>query len=121
MVLRNTPSPPRSHSPQLLLRTPRRRTARIALQTRAVAHQREIPALAAHFAFVAFGLGFGAAFGGRRLGIGAGVEAVLERAMFERLRRRELLLGLGLECGGAGEFAARAGAGKRGHVRGRSG
>ena len=104
-----------------MLRTPRRAAARIALQTRAVAHQREIPALAAHFAFVAFGFRLGTAFGGGRFGVGAGVEAVLERAMFERLRRREFLLGLGLQCRGAGEFAARAGAGKCGDVRGRSG
>jgi len=43
--------------------TPRRTTARIALHAGAVPHQSKIPALAAHLAFVAFGLGFGAAFG----------------------------------------------------------
>ena len=45
------------------LRTPRRRAARVALQTRPVSHQREVQAFAAHLAFVAFGLGLGAAFG----------------------------------------------------------
>ena len=39
------------------------RPARIALHAGAVAHQREVPAFAARLAFVALGLGFGAAFG----------------------------------------------------------
>ena len=43
--------------------TPRRASARVALHAGAVAHQREVSALAAHFALIAFGLGFGAAFG----------------------------------------------------------
>lgn len=46
-----------------LLRTPRRATARIALHTSAVPHQREIPALAAHFAFVAAGFRLGTTLG----------------------------------------------------------
>ena len=53
-------------------RTPRRATARIALHAGAIPHQREVAALAAHLAFVAFGLGFGAAFG---LGRGGGLRA----------------------------------------------
>ena len=48
-------------------RTPRRASTRIALHAGAVPHQREMAALAAHFAFVALGLGFGAAFGLARL------------------------------------------------------
>src|SRR5262245_10740588 len=43
------------------LRTARRAPTRIALQARAIPHQREVQALRAHLAFVAFGLGFGAA------------------------------------------------------------
>jgi hypothetical protein len=44
-------------------RTPRRAATRIALHAGAIPHQREVAALAAHLAFVAFGLGFGPAFG----------------------------------------------------------
>src|SRR5271154_7617944 len=44
-------------------RTPRRAATRIALHAGAIAHQREIPALAAHLAFVAFGFRLGAALG----------------------------------------------------------
>ena len=44
-------------------RTPRRAATRVALHAGAVAHQREVAALRAHLAFVAPGLGFGAAFG----------------------------------------------------------
>jgi len=47
------------------LTTPRRPTARVALEARAVPHQREVAAFAAGFAFVALGLGFGAALGSR--------------------------------------------------------
>src|SRR5258707_1380471 len=43
--------------------TPRRAATRIALHAGAIPHQREVPAFAAHFAFVALCLGFGAAFG----------------------------------------------------------
>ena len=63
----------------------------------------KFPHSAAHLAFVALGLGFGAALGGERLGVGLR----LQRAgcAFELLGGRELLLGLGLERGGAGDFA----------------
>jgi len=40
-----------------------RAATRIALHAGAIPHQREMPAFAAHLAFVAFCLGFGAAFG----------------------------------------------------------
>ena len=50
-------------------RTPRRAATRIALHAGPVPHQREIPALAAHLAFVALGLGLGAAFGLGRCGL----------------------------------------------------
>ena len=95
------------------LRTPRGAPARVALQARAVAHQREISALAAGFAFVAFGAGFGAFFRRGLLGVGARVGPV---HLLQRLRRREFLLGLALERGGAGDFRARAGGGERGDV-----
>src|SRR5262249_1630353 len=47
--------------PTFASRTPRRAAARVALEAGAVAHEREIHALRAHLAFVAFGLGLGAA------------------------------------------------------------
>ena len=50
-------------------RTPRRASARVALHAGAVAHQREVRALAAHLALVAFGLCFGSPLGGDRLGV----------------------------------------------------
>src|SRR5580765_5305793 len=78
------------------LRTPSRAAARVALHAGAIAHQREVAALAAHLALVALGLGLGAAFGGDRLGV-----ALLPLQALQRLRRRQLLLGLGLERGGA--------------------
>src|SRR5215831_13922009 len=53
-------------------RTPRRPPARIALEARAVADQREIPALSAGLALVALGLGLGALFGGEGSRLGAG-------------------------------------------------
>jgi hypothetical protein len=94
------------------LRTPRRAAARIALHAGAVSQQSEVAALAAGFAFVAFGLGFGAFLGRRGLRIGLGPLQLLER-----LRRREFLLGLGLERGRAGDFrAGRVGA-ERSDVR----
>src|ERR1700730_18366568 len=92
---------------ELLSRTPRRAAARIALQTRAVPHQREIQALRAHLALIALRLGLGAAFGGDGFGVGLGPLHLLER-----LGRREFLLGLGFECGRAGDFAAWAGGGE---------
>src|SRR5439155_25287085 len=86
-------------------RTPRRAPAGVALEARAVAHQREVQALRAHLAFVALGFRFGAARGGGRLGVRLG-EGDLR---FELLGGRELALGLGLERGGAGDFGAREG------------
>ena len=94
-----------------LLRTPGRRPTRIALQARAVSHQREIPARAAGFALIAFRLRLGP-FLSRR---GAGV-AVRPLHLLERLRRREFLLGLGLERRSAGEFGARGRGGECGDV-----
>src|SRR5262245_49865965 len=87
-------------------RTPRRAAARVALPARAVAHQGEVAAFAAGLALVALGLGLGA-FLGRHSSrasasvsnIGAGVRlgegGVL---LLELLGRRELALGLGLQC-----------------------
>src|SRR6266545_5033145 len=97
--------------------TPRRAPTRIALQARTVAHQREVAAFAAGFAFVALGLGFGAFLGGVRTRLGFG-----EGELLELFRGRELQLGLGLERGGAGDFGARlAAARERFHVRWSSG
>jgi hypothetical protein len=48
---------------QFALATPRRAAASIALHARAIPHQREVAALAAHLALVALGLGFRAALG----------------------------------------------------------
>jgi hypothetical protein len=100
----------------LRLRTPRRRSARIALQTSAIPHQREVHALRAHFAFVAFGLGFGAAFGGDGFGFGTCGCRLRPLHLLKRLRRREFLLGLdfqrrragGLRCRGEGSDIGRA-------------
>src|SRR6202042_3315855 len=94
-----------------LLAAARRAPARIALETRAVPNQREVQALSAHLALIALRLGLGAAFGGYRFGVGLGPLHLLER-----LRRREFLLGLGFECGRAGDFAAWAYGGEGCHV-----
>jgi hypothetical protein len=48
---------------RVVLRTSRRAAARVALQARAIAYQREVQTLAAHLALVALRLGFGAAGG----------------------------------------------------------
>src|SRR5512135_2949245 len=90
-------------------RTPRRAPARIAFEARAVAHQGEVAAFAAGFAFVAASFGFGAFLRRRRFGVRARFGAVLEF-----LRRREFRLRLGLERGGAGDFRARGGGGEGG-------
>src|SRR5262245_9102523 len=88
-------------------RTPRRAPARVALQARAVAHQREVQALRAHLAFVALGFRFGAAGGGGRLGVGlVGVRLGEWDLRFELLGGRELALRIALERGGAGDFGA---------------
>ena len=94
-------------------RTPRRASARIALHAGAVPHQREVAALAAHLAFVAFGLGFGAAFGlGRRGGLrGAGL-APLQG--FQLFGRRQVVLGFLLQRDRAFERCRRRGRSRRG-------
>src|SRR6185312_7580638 len=90
------------------LRTPRRAAARIALHARAVAHQREVAALAAGLALVALGAGFGALLARRGFRVLLGVHRV--DAELELPGRRQLRLGLGLERGG--------GAGvERGHLQ----
>jgi hypothetical protein len=69
-------------------RTPGRASTRIALHTRPIPNQREVAALAAHLALVAFCLGFGAAFGlGRGGGLGAAGLAPLQG--FQLFGRRE--------------------------------
>src|SRR3954463_8918466 len=74
-------------------RTSRGAAARVTFHTRAIPHQREVAALAAHLAFVALGLCFRPAFGFsrcdslRRSGL-----APLQR--FQLLRRREVVLAL---------------------------
>jgi hypothetical protein len=70
-------------------RTPRRAPTRIALEARAIAHQGEVAAFAAHLALVALGPRFGRALGGVGLGIGLG-----PRQGVERLRGGELALRL---------------------------
>src|SRR5215510_15947638 len=91
------------------LAAPRRAAASIAFQARAVANEREVAAFAAGLAFVALGLGFGAllrrqrARARTRLGNLAARNG--ELLLLELLGGRELLLGLGLERGGA--FGAR--------------
>src|SRR5260221_4292775 len=91
------------------LRTPRRAPARVALEARAVAHQREVHAFRAHLAFVALGFRFGAARGRGGPGIGTRVGLGERDLRFELLGGRELALGLGLERSGAGDFATRGG------------
>src|SRR5579859_151603 len=108
--------PPRSPS-----RTPRRASARVALHARAVAHQRKVAALAAHLALVAFGFGFGPAFGLGGCGGRRGSRlAPLQR--LQLLRRRQIVLGLMLERDRAfnGVGRARGGAvrGQRSNVAG---
>src|SRR6516165_8312734 len=101
-------------SPTLAIRksrTPRRRAARVALQARAVANEREVTAFAARFTLVAARFGFGAFLRRRRSRMRARFGAVLEL-----LRRREFRLGLGLERGRAGDFRARARGGEGGDV-----
>src|SRR5271166_202384 len=55
--------------PQRYSTTPRGAPARVTLQTRAIAHQGEVSALAARFALVALGARLGAFLGGSRLGV----------------------------------------------------
>src|SRR3954468_21419470 len=86
----------------LLLRTPRRAAARVALHAGAVPHQREVAALAAHLALVALGLGLGAAVGLAR-------RRLLPVERLQCLLRRQLCFRLGLERGGAGGVQRRDG------------
>src|SRR5262249_9028159 len=103
--------PPRKRSRVGFSTTPRRAAARVALQTRAVAHQGKVPALAARFALVALGARFGAFLRRGRLGVRARVGP---SELLERLRRREPRLGFRLERGRcAGDFGARRGAAER--------
>ena len=82
---------------QALSAAPRGAAAGVAFQAGAVAHQGEIAAFAAGFAFVALGLGLGALLGRHHaclrppLGDGEGV------LLLELLRGRKLLLGLRFE------------------------
>src|SRR6266481_4947419 len=77
---------------RLTSRTPRRAPTRVALHARPIPHQREMPAFAAHFAFVAFCLGFSPTLGlaWRGLRGGAGL-APLQG--FQLFGRRQVVLG----------------------------
>src|SRR6266699_6335164 len=75
-------------------RTPRGAAASVAFHAGAVAHQREIAAFAAGFAFVTLGLGLGALF--RRRGAG-----LLLRPGERIGRAPQALLGLDFERGAA--------------------
>ena len=74
-------------------RTPRRASARIALHTSPVAHQRKIPAFAAHLAFVALGLRLGAAIGLGGGGLLARRSRLAPLQGFQLLGRRQIVLG----------------------------
>src|SRR4051812_19287555 len=87
-------------------RAPGRAATRIALEARAVAHQREVQALRAHLALIALDLGGGATFGGERLGVGLLLRLGPGQRL-ELLGGREFSLGLRLEHGGAEDFGAR--------------
>ena len=83
---------------------PRRAAAGVAFEARAVAHQGEIAAFAAGFAFVALGLGLGALLGRALARRALGPSRVGELQLLELLGGRELLLGLGLERGRCPRF-----------------
>src|SRR5437773_6837531 len=98
--------------------TSRRAPTRIAFHARPIPHQREIPALAAHLALVALGLGFLAAFGLGGLGHrGGGAGAAPSLLLLEPLGGREVLLGFLLQgdraFGGVGGARGRAVRGDR--------
>jgi hypothetical protein len=82
----------------LYLRTARCTSARIAFEACAVAHQGEVAAIAAGFAFVALGAGFGAFLGRGLAGVDAGVGKG-ERVQRMRGRKPLHLLGRGFERG----------------------
>src|SRR5262249_5299345 len=79
--------------------------ARIAFEAGAVANEREVAAFAAGFAFVTLGLGFGALLRRQRPRARARLGNLAARddelLLLELRGRRKLLLGLGLERGGA--------------------
>ena len=102
-----------SRPPQLLnisrasleLAAPAGPAARIALHACPIPHQCEVAAFAAHLAFIAARLGFGAAFGGECLGFCLRIDLgfrLLPGEVFQRLRRRELGFRLALERGRRG-------------------
>src|SRR6516164_2321212 len=91
------------------LAAPRGTSAGVAFEAGAVANEREVAAFAAGLAFVALGLGFGALLRRQRARAGARLGNLAARdgelVLLDLLGGRELLLGLGLERGGA--FGAR--------------
>src|SRR5262245_30458999 len=91
------------------LAAPRRAAASIAFEAGAVANEGEVAAFAAGLAFIALGLGFGALLRRHRACARARIRNIAARnhvlVLLELLGGRELLLGLGLERGGA--FGAR--------------
>src|SRR5580700_9110122 len=82
---------------------PRGAAAGVAFHAGAVAHQREVAAFAAGFAFVALGFGLGAPLGRTGAGLAAQERQLL---LLEPLGGRELLLGRRAQRRGAGGFAA---------------
>ena len=102
------------------LATPRRGPARIALHAGAVPHQGEIAALRAHLAFVALGLGFGAAFG-LAGGGGCGGAGLAPIQGFQLFRRREVVARLLLQRDRAFHRIAGAGGDATDVVRGERG
>src|SRR5262245_2433630 len=91
----------RKHTERALA-APRGAAAGVAFQARAVANEREVAAFAAGLAVVALGPGFGALLGSHSARLRARVAAHdCELLLLELLGGRELLLGLGLERGGA--------------------
>src|SRR5262249_33553306 len=97
---------------------PRGAAAGVAFEARAVANRRQVAAFAAGLAFVALGLGLGALLRRQRPRIHARVGKLAARQsellLLELLGGRELLLGLGLERGGA--FRARLAAAEGGDL-----
>src|SRR5208337_3440720 len=94
--------------------------AGVAFEAGAVAHQREVAAFAAGFAFVAAGSCFralagGGCAGGRTLLAPSEGEGLL---LLQLLGRREPLLGLGLERRGSRNLGARLARSKRGYLAG---